>query len=72
MFTVPAATLTSIFRCEATTDTVERLTLYGHCQTPQIALESRRHDGVAVQSVKVWRGERAKGKPALTWKESGE
>ena len=75
MFTAPAATLAGMLRCEATTDTGERLTLYGHCQTPQVALrmalESWQHDGVAVQSVKVWRGERAKGKPVLTWKETG-
>jgi hypothetical protein len=63
-----------MFRCDATTTTGERLTLYGHCLTPQQALrmvlECWRHAGVAVAAVKVWRGELAKGKPALKWEKS--
>jgi len=46
-----------MFRCEATTTTGERLTLYGHCPRPEDALrmvlECWRHDGVAVASVKI-------------------
>ena len=57
MFTTPAATLPGMFRCEATTTTGERLTLYGHCPRPEDALrmvlECWRHDGVAVASVKI-------------------
>jgi len=65
-----------MFRCEATTATGERLTLYGHCQRPEDALrmvlECWRHDGIAVASVKIWRGELAKGKPVLTWEDSAQ
>jgi hypothetical protein len=64
-----------MFRCEATTATGERLTLYGHCDRPEVALrmvlEDWRHAGVDVRSVTIWRGKLAKGKPVLTWKDSG-
>jgi hypothetical protein len=60
-----------MFRCEATTATGERLTLYGHCERPQEALRmvlaDWRHFGVDVASVKVWRSELAKGRPAMAW-----
>jgi hypothetical protein len=65
-----------MFRCEATTATGERLTLYGHCQTPQAALrmvlEDWRRTGVDVRAVAIWRGKLATGKPVLTWKESSQ
>jgi hypothetical protein len=60
-----------MFRCEATTATGERLTLYGHCQTPQTALrmvlEDWRHLGFEVAAVRFWKGKLARGKPVLTW-----
>ena len=75
MFTAPAATLAGMFRCEATTDTGERLTLYGHCQTPQVALRmvlaDWRHLDIDVQAVTIYRCTphqgRPMGKPVVTW-----
>ena len=61
-----------MFRCDATTATGGRLTLYGHCPTPQTALRmvlaDWRHDGIAVAEVKIWKSKLAKGRPVLTWK----